>query len=161
MIIYLFSFSTVQFLITYYKCIVISDYSRGLCFSAQVYGSAEAMLEKLDLSDDGEQPKPEDFYYYRHFGLFRGGKSRSKVKGTFFSALPVFVLMHSSDEKIVCFRFPEPGCDIYTRFVKCHKCYDLIPTSSKLVVFDTSLQVGREKRGRRHQSSPVCRSQSP
>ncbi|XP_058501999.1 5'-AMP-activated protein kinase subunit gamma-2-like isoform X2 [Solea solea] len=31
--------------------------------------------------------------------------------------------------------------DIYTRFMKCHKCYDIIPTSSKLVVFDTTLQV--------------------
>ncbi|KAM9332053.1 5'-AMP-activated protein kinase subunit gamma-2-like [Pholidichthys leucotaenia] len=31
--------------------------------------------------------------------------------------------------------------DIYMRFMKCHKCYDIIPTSSKLVVFDTSLQV--------------------
>ncbi|XP_037312179.2 5'-AMP-activated protein kinase subunit gamma-2-like [Pungitius pungitius] len=31
--------------------------------------------------------------------------------------------------------------DIYMRFMKCHKCYDLIPTSSKLVVFDTTLQV--------------------
>ncbi|MEQ2159752.1 5'-AMP-activated protein kinase subunit gamma-2 [Goodea atripinnis] len=27
------------------------------------------------------------------------------------------------------------------RFMKCHKCYDIIPTSSKLVVFDTTLQV--------------------
>ncbi|EDL87029.1 protein kinase, AMP-activated, gamma 1 non-catalytic subunit, isoform CRA_b [Rattus norvegicus] len=27
--------------------------------------------------------------------------------------------------------------------MKSHRCYDLIPTSSKLVVFDTSLQVGR------------------
>ncbi|XP_072544568.1 5'-AMP-activated protein kinase subunit gamma-1 isoform X1 [Salminus brasiliensis] len=35
----------------------------------------------------------------------------------------------------------EPGSDIYTRFMKSHKCYDLIPTSSKLVVFDTTLQV--------------------
>ncbi|XP_026062722.1 5'-AMP-activated protein kinase subunit gamma-1 isoform X1 [Carassius auratus] len=35
----------------------------------------------------------------------------------------------------------EPGNDIYMRFMKSHKCYDLIPTSSKLVVFDTSLQV--------------------
>lgn len=26
--------------------------------------------------------------------------------------------------------------------MKSHRCYDLIPTSSKLVVFDTSLQVG-------------------
>ncbi|XP_041817843.1 5'-AMP-activated protein kinase subunit gamma-2-like [Chelmon rostratus] len=31
--------------------------------------------------------------------------------------------------------------DIYMRFMKCHKCYDIIPTSSKLVVFDTTLQV--------------------
>ncbi|XP_069086592.1 5'-AMP-activated protein kinase subunit gamma-1 isoform X2 [Pleurodeles waltl] len=30
---------------------------------------------------------------------------------------------------------------VYTRFMKAHRCYDLIPTSSKLVVFDTSLQV--------------------
>ncbi|XP_068026919.1 5'-AMP-activated protein kinase subunit gamma-1-like [Melanerpes formicivorus] len=29
----------------------------------------------------------------------------------------------------------------YTAFMKSHCCYDLIPTSSKLVVFDTSLQV--------------------
>ncbi|XP_044277835.1 5'-AMP-activated protein kinase subunit gamma-1 isoform X2 [Varanus komodoensis] len=30
---------------------------------------------------------------------------------------------------------------IYSNFMKSHRCYDLIPTSSKLVVFDTSLQV--------------------
>lgn len=27
------------------------------------------------------------------------------------------------------------------RFMKSHKCYDIVPTSSKLVVFDTTLQV--------------------
>lgn len=27
------------------------------------------------------------------------------------------------------------------RFMKSHKCYDIVPTSSKLVVFDTALQV--------------------
>ncbi|CAN9506203.1 unnamed protein product [Ophioblennius macclurei] len=31
--------------------------------------------------------------------------------------------------------------DIYMRFMKCHKCYDIVPTSSKLVVCDTTLQV--------------------
>ncbi|KAJ7999150.1 hypothetical protein DPEC_G00212410 [Dallia pectoralis] len=31
--------------------------------------------------------------------------------------------------------------NVYTRFMKSHQCYDLVPTSSKLVVFDTSLQV--------------------
>ncbi|XP_013886324.1 5'-AMP-activated protein kinase subunit gamma-1 isoform X2 [Austrofundulus limnaeus] len=35
----------------------------------------------------------------------------------------------------------EPESDIYMRFMKSHKCYDIVPTSSKLVVFDTALQV--------------------
>uniref|UniRef100_A0A3P8WRX8 Protein kinase, AMP-activated, gamma 2 non-catalytic subunit b n=1 Tax=Cynoglossus semilaevis TaxID=244447 RepID=A0A3P8WRX8_CYNSE len=35
----------------------------------------------------------------------------------------------------------ETESDIYTRFMKSHKCYDIVPTSSKLVVFDTALQV--------------------
>lgn len=39
----------------------------------------------------------------------------------------------------------EPRRGAYTAFMKSHRCYDLIPTSSKLVVFDTSLQVGRER----------------
>ncbi|CAH2224259.1 5 -AMP-activated kinase subunit gamma-1 isoform X1 [Pelobates cultripes] len=35
----------------------------------------------------------------------------------------------------------ESNSGVYTRFMKNHNCYDLIPISSKLVVFDTSLQV--------------------
>ncbi|XP_074989806.1 5'-AMP-activated protein kinase subunit gamma-1 isoform X2 [Calonectris borealis] len=35
----------------------------------------------------------------------------------------------------------EPHRGAYATFMKSHRCYDLIPTSSKLVVFDTSLQV--------------------
>ncbi|XP_018613316.2 5'-AMP-activated protein kinase subunit gamma-1 isoform X2 [Scleropages formosus] len=35
----------------------------------------------------------------------------------------------------------ESESGVYTRFMKSHKCYDIIPTSSKLVVFDTTLQV--------------------
>lgn len=30
---------------------------------------------------------------------------------------------------------------IYVKFFKFHKCYDLIPTSAKLVIFDTKLAV--------------------
>lgn len=37
--------------------------------------------------------------------------------------------------------FLDPEHNVYTRFMKSHRCYDLVPTSSKLVVFDTSLQV--------------------
>lgn len=36
----------------------------------------------------------------------------------------------------------DPEYNVYARFMKSHRCYDLVPTSSKLVVFDTSLQVG-------------------
>uniref|UniRef100_A0A7N8XLX1 Protein kinase, AMP-activated, gamma 3b non-catalytic subunit n=1 Tax=Mastacembelus armatus TaxID=205130 RepID=A0A7N8XLX1_9TELE len=36
---------------------------------------------------------------------------------------------------------PDPDTFIYTNFMKSHCCYDAIPTSSKLVIFDTSLQV--------------------
>uniref|UniRef100_A0A673CP42 5'-AMP-activated protein kinase subunit gamma-1-like n=1 Tax=Sphaeramia orbicularis TaxID=375764 RepID=A0A673CP42_9TELE len=46
-----------------------------------------------------------------------------------FSLLSVFLLA------------AEPESDIYMRFMKSHKCYDIVPTSSKLVVFDTALQV--------------------
>ncbi|XP_041922881.1 5'-AMP-activated protein kinase subunit gamma-3b isoform X1 [Alosa sapidissima] len=35
----------------------------------------------------------------------------------------------------------EPGADVYMRFMLSHCCYDAIPTSSKLVIFDTTLQV--------------------
>uniref|UniRef100_A0A183EPL2 CBS domain-containing protein n=1 Tax=Gongylonema pulchrum TaxID=637853 RepID=A0A183EPL2_9BILA len=31
---------------------------------------------------------------------------------------------------------------VYSSFMRAHKCYDLIPTSTKLVVFDTELAVG-------------------
>ncbi|XP_078280710.1 5'-AMP-activated protein kinase subunit gamma-1 isoform X3 [Rhinoraja longicauda] len=61
---------------------------QGSC-SCSGSGSAEGMLEKLELDDEAE----------------------------------------------------ESDSDIYMRFMKSHKCYDIVPTSSKLVVFDTSLQV--------------------
>uniref|UniRef100_A0A3Q1GH30 Uncharacterized protein n=1 Tax=Acanthochromis polyacanthus TaxID=80966 RepID=A0A3Q1GH30_9TELE len=35
----------------------------------------------------------------------------------------------------------DPDTFIYMKFMKSHCCYDAIPTSSKLVIFDTSLQV--------------------
>ncbi|XP_064831531.1 5'-AMP-activated protein kinase subunit gamma-3b [Oncorhynchus masou masou] len=34
-----------------------------------------------------------------------------------------------------------PDANVYTKFMRDHCCYDAIPTSSKLVVFDTTLQV--------------------
>lgn len=35
----------------------------------------------------------------------------------------------------------EDESQIFVKFFKFHKCYDLIPTSAKLVVFDTHLLV--------------------
>ena len=41
-----------------------------------------------------------------------------------------------------CLLFAEEDeSQIYIKFFKFHKCYDLIPTSAKLVVFDTQLLV--------------------
>lgn len=41
--------------------------------------------------------------------------------------------------------FQSPDADIYMHFMRSHCCYDTIPTSCKLVVFDISLEV--TKRG--------------
>ncbi|NWR70489.1 AAKG2 kinase, partial [Centropus unirufus] len=41
----------------------------------------------------------------------------------------------------ICPTLEESESDIYVRFMRSHKCYDIVPTSSKLVVFDTTLQV--------------------
>uniref|UniRef100_A0A671N484 5'-AMP-activated protein kinase subunit gamma-2 n=1 Tax=Sinocyclocheilus anshuiensis TaxID=1608454 RepID=A0A671N484_9TELE len=49
---------------------------------------------------------------------------------------------HSPFHLLVSFTAVEQSeSDIYMRFMKSHKCYDIVPTSSKLVVFDTTLQV--------------------
>uniref|UniRef100_A0A8C5BV39 Protein kinase, AMP-activated, gamma 2 non-catalytic subunit b n=1 Tax=Gadus morhua TaxID=8049 RepID=A0A8C5BV39_GADMO len=78
------------------------------------------MLEKLDIDDDGECP-------LLWFELVCRPLARVCLMGLLFS--PVLTA--------AC----EPESDIYMRFMKSHKCYDIVPTSSKLVVFDTALQV--------------------
>uniref|UniRef100_A0A672HII9 5'-AMP-activated protein kinase subunit gamma-1-like n=1 Tax=Salarias fasciatus TaxID=181472 RepID=A0A672HII9_SALFA len=58
------------------------------------------------------------------------------------SASPVYGLFEGMLEKLeLDDDAAEPESDIYMRFMKSHKCYDIVPTSSKLVVFDTALQV--------------------
>ena len=37
--------------------------------------------------------------------------------------------------------FQSPDAEVYMHFMRSHCCYDAIPTSCKLVVFDTSLEV--------------------
>lgn len=38
-------------------------------------------------------------------------------------------------------RLSDPDAEVYMNFMKSHCCYDAIPTSCKLVIFDTTLQV--------------------
>lgn len=46
--------------------------------------------------------------------------------------------------------FQTPDAEVYMHFLRSHCCYDAVPTSCKLVVFDTSLEV--RPRG----TSPGC-----
>ncbi|ELR46437.1 5'-AMP-activated protein kinase subunit gamma-2, partial [Bos mutus] len=49
----------------------------------------------------------------------------------------------SERRKLLVFSFSAEDSEsgVYMRFMRSHKCYDIVPTSSKLVVFDTTLQV--------------------
>ncbi|EHB11110.1 5'-AMP-activated protein kinase subunit gamma-2 [Heterocephalus glaber] len=44
-------------------------------------------------------------------------------------------------EKLVFKEEEDSESGVYMRFMRSHKCYDIVPTSSKLVIFDTTLQV--------------------
>ena len=67
--------------------------------------------------------------------------------------LLLYTCVPGQDQHILCLFFLYSVCDIdfsdendelvFAKFMKAHKCYDLIPTSSKLVVFDTQLNVSR------------------
>ncbi|XP_007233764.2 5'-AMP-activated protein kinase subunit gamma-1 isoform X2 [Astyanax mexicanus] len=47
----------------------------------------------------------------------------------------------SLENHAVCNSAPDPAAEAYLNFMKKHQCYDAIPTSCKLVVFDTTLPV--------------------
>uniref|UniRef100_A0A674B9R8 Protein kinase AMP-activated non-catalytic subunit gamma 2 n=1 Tax=Salmo trutta TaxID=8032 RepID=A0A674B9R8_SALTR len=68
-------------------------------------------------------PTHKLLYDHSCFGYFLTGKYSKSIKYALLSAVE------------------ESERDIYMRFMKSHKCYDIVPTSSKLVVFDTTLQV--------------------
>ncbi|KAM8975862.1 5'-AMP-activated protein kinase subunit gamma-1 [Pelodytes ibericus] len=54
---------------------------------------------------------------------------------------PVLIETNVEERCLGLLEAPDSDGGVYTRFMKNHNCYDLIPISSKLVVFDTSLQV--------------------
>ncbi|KAL7385903.1 hypothetical protein ABVT39_001702 [Epinephelus coioides] len=72
------------------------------------------------------------FIHRRHDNVFFTNPAQHRVYGLFEGMLEKLELDDDA---------AEPESDIYMRFMKSHKCYDIIPTSSKLVVFDTALQV--------------------
>lgn len=53
----------------------------------------------------------------------------------FFLVMRLFLAFTDQNEELV-----------YAKFMKAHTCYDLVPTSSKLVVFDTQLNVSQMSR---------------
>ncbi|XP_048807461.1 5'-AMP-activated protein kinase subunit gamma-2 isoform X4 [Lagopus muta] len=82
---------------------------------SQLPAASEGMLEKLELEDEGTS-SPRHSKEKNSEGEAAGGKCGDKA-------------------------LEESESDIYVRFMRSHKCYDIVPTSSKLVVFDTTLQV--------------------
>jgi hypothetical protein len=42
---------------------------------------------------------------------------------------------------LFCFSVDENADVVFAKFMRAHKCYDIIPTSAKLVIFDTQLNV--------------------
>lgn len=59
---------------------------------------------------------------------FHGGRTRCCITRVLISLFPLFLA-------------EEDESQIFVKFFRFHKCYDLIPTSAKLVVFDTQLLV--------------------
>ncbi|XP_051970135.1 5'-AMP-activated protein kinase subunit gamma-1-like isoform X6 [Xyrauchen texanus] len=142
-----------------------SPCSAPISTSRAVHGLSEDMLEKLDLEDeDGHiwgavykfvSAKGVDFKSSCIGGTWRliAGPHSGIPNNVSGSSVVISYLfdVDTSDDAIGWRRFThvkesfkaveQSESDIYMRFMKSHKCYDIVPTSSKLVVFDTTLQV--------------------
>lgn len=68
-------------------------------------------------------------------------ENERKIPTIRFFGIPCATQAHS-DPNLLTFIFTEEDeSQIFVKFFRFHKCYDLIPTSAKLVVFDTQLLV--------------------
>uniref|UniRef100_A0A8C9T7W3 5'-AMP-activated protein kinase subunit gamma-1 n=1 Tax=Scleropages formosus TaxID=113540 RepID=A0A8C9T7W3_SCLFO len=76
---------------------------------------------------------------YRPHELFILSSRNDVLYSVLSESIARVIVFYSS--KLCFISSVDPEHDVYTRFMKSHRCYDLVPTSSKLVVFDTSLQV--------------------
>ncbi|XP_048029851.1 5'-AMP-activated protein kinase subunit gamma-2a isoform X5 [Megalobrama amblycephala] len=128
-----------------------SPCSAHISTSRAVHGLSEDMLEKLDLEDEVEYGVFIQGVDFKSSCLVVGiTGDPSNVSGSPF-VISNLLGVDASDDAIGWRRLThvkdslraveQSDSDIYMRFMKLHKCYDIVPTSSKLVVFDTTLQV--------------------
>uniref|UniRef100_A0A672KZF3 5'-AMP-activated protein kinase subunit gamma-1 n=1 Tax=Sinocyclocheilus grahami TaxID=75366 RepID=A0A672KZF3_SINGR len=111
----------------------------------------EAFVKQKGSSDvEGVRTFSSNFHFYtlKNKGASKGSSQRCHRRTIFGSTKKHSVKGSLKNHLFLNFLFgfslsfkPDPEYNVYTRFMKSHRCYDLVPTSSKLVVFDTSLQV--------------------
>lgn len=76
--------------------------------------------------------------------LFLDGLQPSRPEKDTFRCLPFICSINTLTNYSLLIRLIAESQDaVYSLFMKAHKCYDLIPTSSKLIIFDTELLVSK------------------
>uniref|UniRef100_A0A336MGS0 CSON001473 protein n=1 Tax=Culicoides sonorensis TaxID=179676 RepID=A0A336MGS0_CULSO len=106
---------------------------------------ADPFLEKVSLSDL-EGPILQLHFYSNHAGrLVLGGGSHSYWNTETYplDSIKEFEAVSTAWKKLLAqlLKKEEDESQIFVKFFRFHKCYDLVPTSAKLVVFDTQLLV--------------------
>ncbi|XP_041752172.1 5'-AMP-activated protein kinase subunit gamma-1 isoform X2 [Coregonus clupeaformis] len=108
--------------------------SQPMLFPQEVHRSAPERLDRsLSSPSTAKPPMPSSSPIPYSFPMLQA-TSQPNFYGLFEGMLEKLEL---DDDGVAA----EPDSDIYMRFMKSHSCYDIVPTSSKLVVFDTGLQV--------------------
>ncbi|XP_025093940.1 5'-AMP-activated protein kinase subunit gamma-2-like isoform X3 [Pomacea canaliculata] len=73
---------------------------------------------------------------HTHAIIYKSDLMRNRIRGK-----ESTLSMESDTERMEIEDLDENEEQVYSKFMRAHKCYDLIPTSSKLVIFDTQLNV--------------------
>ncbi|XP_060118439.1 5'-AMP-activated protein kinase subunit gamma-3 [Heteronotia binoei] len=91
----------------------------------------DAQTSRLDAKDDNQHSKMEALD-----AKVEGTKESNKEGDGDIISLDCEILGFGPD-----IDFLGPDAELYMHFMRSHHCYDAIPTSSKLVVFETTLQI--------------------
>ncbi|CRK97163.1 CLUMA_CG010560, isoform A [Clunio marinus] len=118
---------------------------------------ADPFLEKVNLSDlaslqryplrrrDAEQQMQLVFYSNYAGRLVLGGEQSSSWNSEVYplASIKEFEIISIEWQRLLArlLQKEEDESQIFVKFFRFHKCYDLVPTSAKLVVFDTQLLV--------------------